>query len=69
MTREFLKENREESLKTIPLDRFGITDDMAAAALFLASKAGNWVTGIALTVDGGSVLHVNKEGAKLLSMM
>jgi len=37
----------------IPLRRLGKASDMAGAALYLASEAGAWVTGIVLPVDGG----------------
>ena len=37
----------------IPLRRMGAPGDMAGAALFLASPAGSWITGIVLPVDGG----------------
>jgi NAD(P)-dependent dehydrogenase (short-subunit alcohol dehydrogenase family) len=37
----------------IPLKRLGTPDDMAAAAIYLASDAGGWVTGQILTVSGG----------------
>jgi NAD(P)-dependent dehydrogenase (short-subunit alcohol dehydrogenase family) len=37
----------------IPLKRLGTPDDIGAAALYLASEAGNWVTGQTLTVSGG----------------
>jgi NAD(P)-dependent dehydrogenase (short-subunit alcohol dehydrogenase family) len=37
----------------IPLKRLGTPDDMAAAAIYLASEAGGWVTGQILTVSGG----------------
>lgn len=36
-----------------PLRRIGDPDDIAGAALFLASAAGRFVTGQALVVDGG----------------
>ncbi|MCC5887496.1 MAG: glucose 1-dehydrogenase [Gammaproteobacteria bacterium] len=39
--------------KRIPLKRLGTPDDMAAAAIYLASDAGGWVTGQILTVSGG----------------
>ena len=35
------------------LDRIGTTDDIAAAALFLASDEASWITGETLFVDGG----------------
>jgi NAD(P)-dependent dehydrogenase (short-subunit alcohol dehydrogenase family) len=37
----------------IPAGRIGTTEDMAGAAIYLASRAGDYVTGSAVTVDGG----------------
>jgi 2-dehydro-3-deoxy-D-gluconate 5-dehydrogenase len=37
----------------IPHGRWGEPDDLAGAAVFLASRASDYVTGIALPVDGG----------------
>ncbi|WP_166363704.1 SDR family NAD(P)-dependent oxidoreductase [Pseudomonas akapageensis] len=39
----------------IPLGRFGKAEDMAGAALFLASPMSGWVTGTTLHVDGGAL--------------
>lgn len=36
-----------------PLGRVGTTDDVAAAALFLASDEASWISGVNLLVDGG----------------
>lgn len=38
-----------------PLRRLGVPDDIAGAAVFLASKAGAYVTGQTIVIDGGSV--------------
>jgi len=38
----------------IPLRRLGLPDDVATAALFLASDAASWITGQTLVVDGGT---------------
>lgn len=50
-----LKSHRIEQLvKRIPLQRIGETGDIATAALFLASKESDFVTGQTLMVNGGS---------------
>jgi NAD(P)-dependent dehydrogenase (short-subunit alcohol dehydrogenase family) len=41
--------------KGIPLGRIGNAEDLAGAAIFLASRAGDYVVGTTLTVDGGLV--------------
>jgi NAD(P)-dependent dehydrogenase (short-subunit alcohol dehydrogenase family) len=40
-------------LARIPMGRWGELDEIGAAALFLASRASSYVTGAALSVDGG----------------
>jgi NAD(P)-dependent dehydrogenase (short-subunit alcohol dehydrogenase family) len=44
---------RRSSVGT-PLRRLGEPDDIAGAAVFLASRAGAWTTGQTLVIDGGS---------------
>jgi NAD(P)-dependent dehydrogenase (short-subunit alcohol dehydrogenase family) len=39
--------------ETTPMKRMGEPSDVAAAALYLASDAAAWVTGVVLRVDGG----------------
>lgn len=46
-------ENRAKFQSTIPLGRFCMPADVAAAALFLASDAAEFITGIEFPVDGG----------------
>ncbi|NLY28466.1 MAG: SDR family oxidoreductase [Alcaligenaceae bacterium] len=46
-------ENRAKFVSTIPLGRFCQPSDVAAAALYLASDAAEFITGVELPVDGG----------------
>ena len=56
MTSELKEEMRAALLKQIPLGSFGEAEDIAGAALYLASPAARYVTGQVLTVDGGMVM-------------
>jgi 3-oxoacyl-[acyl-carrier protein] reductase len=56
MTSELKEEMKAALLKQIPLGSFGEADDIAGAALYLASPAARYVTGQVLTVDGGMVM-------------
>jgi len=57
LTAEFMggdtPEKREAFLKTIPLGRMSTPQDIANAALYLASDEGAFLTGVALEIDGG----------------
>jgi NAD(P)-dependent dehydrogenase (short-subunit alcohol dehydrogenase family) len=48
-----LERFRREIEASSPLGRIGTPDDMAGAAIYLASRAGAYVTGAILPVDGG----------------
>lgn len=39
-----------------PIQRLGVPDDVAHAALFLASERSAWISGVTLDIAGGSVL-------------
>jgi NAD(P)-dependent dehydrogenase (short-subunit alcohol dehydrogenase family) len=47
------RDESEAVAKQIPLGRIGTWEDMAAAAVYLASRAGDYVVGSTLVVDGG----------------
>jgi len=46
-------EQWKDTLATIPLNRLGSPDDLAETAVFLASNAGNFITGATIDVNGG----------------
>ena len=46
-------ERKARALSRIPMARFGEHDELAGAAVFLASPAARYVTGTTITVDGG----------------
>jgi NAD(P)-dependent dehydrogenase (short-subunit alcohol dehydrogenase family) len=47
------RERGDKVALAIPAGRVGLPEDMAAAAIYLASRAGDYVIGETLTVDGG----------------
>jgi NAD(P)-dependent dehydrogenase (short-subunit alcohol dehydrogenase family) len=54
LNRELLKSGRgQEFLMRTPMKRFGHVDELAGAAVFLASDAAGFITGQLIAVDGG----------------
>ncbi|EPE34857.1 NAD(P)-binding Rossmann-fold containing protein [Glarea lozoyensis ATCC 20868] len=51
-----LKNFKEEIVSGIPLGRIGSPEDVAGACLFLASRAGSYVNGATIALDGGSLV-------------
>ncbi|MEY2825382.1 MAG: hypothetical protein RLZ64_1920, partial [Pseudomonadota bacterium] len=49
-------ENRAKFLSTIPLGRMCEPRDMAAAAVFLATEAAEFLTGLEMPIDGGRTI-------------
>lgn len=51
-----LKQFKDSIEASIPLRRIGTPEDVAGACLFLSSRAGAYINGATITVDGGSVI-------------
>ncbi len=51
--REEVRGLNENVLRRTPAGRWGVVDDMAGVAVFLASPASDFITGAAIPVDGG----------------
>ena len=47
------RDHGDEVAKRIPMRRIGRDEDMAGAAIYLASRAGDYVVGETIAVDGG----------------
>ena len=47
----------EKRIQGTPLRRLGDPEDIAGAAVFLASRAGAWITGQTIVVDGGVMVQ------------
>src|SRR6201985_673703 len=49
------RDNSDEVATRVPAGRIGTDEDMAGAAIYLASRAGDYVVGATIAVDGGIV--------------
>lgn len=56
MTAKLSQELQQRMKESIPLDKFGTPDDVAAACLFLATDDSSYITGQTIVVDGGMVM-------------
>jgi NAD(P)-dependent dehydrogenase (short-subunit alcohol dehydrogenase family) len=46
-------ENKAALVKQVPLDRLGLSEEVADGIVFIASNGAKWITGEVLNVDGG----------------
>jgi NAD(P)-dependent dehydrogenase (short-subunit alcohol dehydrogenase family) len=51
-----LKNFKDTIIEGIPLKRIGTPQDVAGACLFLSGRAGAYVNGATIALDGGSVV-------------
>ena len=56
MTEALNEKQRKSILATIPMSRLGTGDEIAAAAIYLASAEAAYVTGQTLHVNGGMAM-------------
>ena len=56
MAKQVIEKNRDILLEHNPMGKIGDVDSLKGTALFLASRASDFVTGQIIAVDGGSAL-------------
>jgi len=44
--------------KSVPVGRYGTSEEVAALVVFLCSEAASYINGTAIEVDGGQASHV-----------
>jgi NAD(P)-dependent dehydrogenase (short-subunit alcohol dehydrogenase family) len=58
VTAHFLKDAGDVIIKQVPTNRLGTPEDVAGTTLFLASRAGAYVNGATIALDGGFLVNM-----------
>jgi NAD(P)-dependent dehydrogenase (short-subunit alcohol dehydrogenase family) len=56
MMAQTLKNFKDSIVQNIPLGRIGTPEDVAGTCLFLSGRAGSYVNGATIALDGGSLV-------------
>ncbi len=65
----FFEPIKDQLAELSPLNRLGTPEDIALAALYLASPASDWVTGRLFTIDGGAEWSSHVMGALVRDLL
>lgn len=58
MTAHFFEAAGNIIINQVPTNRFGTPEDIAGTTLFLASRAGAYVNGATIALDGGFLVNM-----------
>jgi len=58
VTAQFLETVGDVIVSQVPTNRLGTPEDVAGATLFLASRAGAYVNGATIALDGGFLVNM-----------
>lgn len=58
VTAQFFEAAGNIIINQVPTNRFGTPEDIAGATLFLASRAGAYVNGATIALDGGFLVNM-----------
>jgi len=61
MMRATLEAAGDAIAERTPRGRIGAMQDMAGCCIYLSSRAGAWLTGVEIVLDGGALLHLDGQ--------
>ena len=60
---ETLRKSGDKIVSNLPLQRIGTDEDVAGTVIFLSSRAGSYVNGATIALDGGVLTKMQKSTA------